>query len=608
MAASNGLVEEFLARDQRQAAEVRKARQNGVGNVDIDVAIVIDVTSSMQPFIDQAKQSVERITREFLSRYGKENSQIRYAVVAYRDIEDQKPREILDFTSSVDKCRTFLEGLEARTLLRPAPEGTTSRWEEDFPEDVTGALYDTAHKLSWKHKCRATIIIGDAPCHGSDFYDLREWGRSDATGGLSAQGNDVAFVLDYSGSMGGAKIGAATASMLQVITDCIQPQDRVSLVHFTSTVTRDLALTPRGSSLPEIRKAIEALQKPTGSTALYDAMHAQLQELESASSGAAAKQSQWLVVLTDGSDNASKMTRAELCRVLQRSRLAGLVIIGVGDDVQQSALRELCAATQKGCYLEASATKTEIEAAFRTVGRLIQQCRHGADGLVRDGVTRSTQCANGLGTVRPDEFDNHPGGDPLGRDPRKIMRLLRQKRVDVHFFRIDASTDRMVQQLAQAYNAVGAHGMTWKLNQHDISASPQEFVQLVLKSINRSVSSSSTRSIAENSGGLVDFFSTKSKYRAVPAFLLSLDEGISEEDNADYHVDADAKKAVGLDAEQRKRAEKKQQAVQGTSCAQSPWETVDVYTAAGKGNSVGQASVRVAHLPFAQVRHDNRPC
>ena len=55
------------------------------------------------------------------------------------------------------------------------------------------------------------------------------------------------------------------------------------------------------------------------------------------------------------------------------------------------------------------------------------------------------------GQVAPEDVDNHPNGDPKGRDPCKLVERLRKKRVDLHAFRIEPSTDRMWAALKSAY-------------------------------------------------------------------------------------------------------------------------------------------------------------
>ena len=362
---------ELQQRDSEIAAATAAAERSGVGRVAIDLCFVIDATSSMQPYIDEAKRSLQGIVREFQRRYG-DRAMLRLAVVAYRDLEDVEPRQVLDFTSDAVVCLQFIKGLRAETALRPTPEGCSTRWREDWPEDLTGALHDTAFGLSWRQACRAAIIITDAPCHGRDFYDLGTWGYA-----------------------------------------------------------------------------------------------------------------------------------------------------GPGD------------ATVDG--VAAAATVT------------------------------------GVGTVKPEEVDNHPDGDPRGRDPRDLVRTLRRKGVDLHFFGVECRrTATMVAQLARAYDSCPGRTVApqgaFKLHEHDMHADPTAFVVLVLGSINRSLSQSSSRSLGGSSfaSSVARAVGTKAKFR--PAILGTLDEAADPPPPPPW----------------------------------GPTERVEVYSTFGGGRSVGADTVRVQHRPFGR--------
>lgn len=195
----------------------------------------------MQPYIDEAKSSMRNVVDEITTRYG-DNAALRLAVMAYRDIEDVKPREVLDFTSSVDKCTRFIAKLRACTTTAPVPEDCKDNksWKADWPEDLTGAMKDSTN-LRWRSKTRCAIVITggrgrhaasflhpplahthghkhghkhahcalppsfvspqcisspqlartDAPCHGKEFYSMANWGRADrdaANAGTSTDG------------------------------------------------------------------------------------------------------------------------------------------------------------------------------------------------------------------------------------------------------------------------------------------------------------------------------------------------------------------------------------------------------------------------------------
>ena len=81
---------------------------------------------------------MRKVVDEITTRYGK-TAALRLAVMAYRDIEDVKPREVMDFTSSVEMCTHFIARLRACTTTAPVPEDCKDRssWKADWPEDLT---------------------------------------------------------------------------------------------------------------------------------------------------------------------------------------------------------------------------------------------------------------------------------------------------------------------------------------------------------------------------------------------------------------------------------------------------------------------------------------
>jgi hypothetical protein len=76
----------------------------------LDLVFACDCTSSMGPYIENAKANIRNImSRVAASDKGKD---LRLAVVSYRDHPPQDPTFVtkcLDFTSSVDKAQRFVK-------------------------------------------------------------------------------------------------------------------------------------------------------------------------------------------------------------------------------------------------------------------------------------------------------------------------------------------------------------------------------------------------------------------------------------------------------------------------------------------------------------------
>jgi hypothetical protein len=123
-----------------------------------DLLFLIDTTSSMYSYIDAAKKQVKSIVKEIKESFLNE-SEVRIAVVGYKDHGDYPNIEFLDFTLSADRVFDFLGRLNASGGA-------------DLPEDVLGGM-NQALNASWKQQTRCIIHIADAPPHGAGvLHDL----------------------------------------------------------------------------------------------------------------------------------------------------------------------------------------------------------------------------------------------------------------------------------------------------------------------------------------------------------------------------------------------------------------------------------------------------
>ncbi len=125
-----------------------------------DLLFLIDTTGSMYSYINAAKEQVKSIVADIKKSFLNE-SEVRVAVVSYKDHGDHPNIEFLDFTSSTDQVFEFLGLLDATGGA-------------DAPEDVLGGLYQ-ALNVSWKQQTRCIIHIADAPPHGAGvLHDFAE--------------------------------------------------------------------------------------------------------------------------------------------------------------------------------------------------------------------------------------------------------------------------------------------------------------------------------------------------------------------------------------------------------------------------------------------------
>ncbi len=128
----------------------------------LDVAVVIDSTSSMQSVLDAARTTVGRIVATLSTLI----PNFRLAVVTYRDAKDEYVTRHSGFSNSPWNAVHFMEGLK--------PEGGG-----DTPESVLEALQVALQRLEWSPKARRVVIlVGDAPGHEADRVALRNLVRA----------------------------------------------------------------------------------------------------------------------------------------------------------------------------------------------------------------------------------------------------------------------------------------------------------------------------------------------------------------------------------------------------------------------------------------------
>jgi len=138
-------------------------------------------------------------------------------------------------------------------------------------------------------------------------------------------GVTVFALIDVSGSMTGNRLAAAKEAVTAFFAT-MEDNDRFSIVSFDSNAYFKLKPRPVGqlrrqNELPGILKDIFA----QGSTALYDAIYMTITQLHSKEAPTA------IVVLTDGEDNASKHTLAQIEQLLQPCPNIKLSIVHVDD-------------------------------------------------------------------------------------------------------------------------------------------------------------------------------------------------------------------------------------------------------------------------------------
>lgn len=136
------------AQIQRQYNTTRKAKRT------INIILVIDGTSSMQPYFGSVGAALDRSMDKMSSRYQANN--IQFASVVYRDkAEGHRLTEVRPLTNDYKEITLFLNSVEAKDY-----------YDQDAPEAVYYGLKTALRQTGIKRgETNVVILIGDAGNH-----------------------------------------------------------------------------------------------------------------------------------------------------------------------------------------------------------------------------------------------------------------------------------------------------------------------------------------------------------------------------------------------------------------------------------------------------------
>jgi VWFA-related protein len=134
----------------------------------------------------------------------------------------------------------------------------------------------------------------------------------------------VGLVVDHSGSMRPKLPNVIAAA--RTFAEASRPDDDMFVVNFNEKATLELSGANGRTNRPEQLAAAISSRPTLGQTALYDAVVAGLQRLQTDS-----REKRVLIVISDGGDNASKHTFGQILTLLERSS-ALVYTVGVFDE------------------------------------------------------------------------------------------------------------------------------------------------------------------------------------------------------------------------------------------------------------------------------------
>jgi VWFA-related protein len=157
----------------------------------------------------------------------------------------------------------------------------------------------------------------------------------------------VGLVMDDSGSMESKRPEVITAGL--AFAGVSNPRDEIFVVNFDDEVRLGLPGNVPFSDNAELLRSALSHDRPAGRTSLYDAVASALSHLESGR-----RDKKALVVISDGGDNASKITFPELLRLIEASR-ATIYTVGIFElsdpDRNPGVLKRIAAASGGECFL-----------------------------------------------------------------------------------------------------------------------------------------------------------------------------------------------------------------------------------------------------------------
>ncbi|MBK7929984.1 MAG: VWA domain-containing protein [Bryobacterales bacterium] len=163
----------------------------------------------------------------------------------------------------------------------------------------------------------------------------------------------VGLVVDHSGSMRSklAEVIAAARSFAR----SIKPEDQMFVVNFNEKATLGLPPEIRLTNRPEALEAAILRAPLTGQTALYDAAVLALEQLP-----AGGREKKVIIIISDGGDNVSARTLAEVLELAGRSS-ALIYTIGIftpdDPDRNSGVLRRLARETGGESFIPGEATE-----------------------------------------------------------------------------------------------------------------------------------------------------------------------------------------------------------------------------------------------------------
>lgn len=135
------------------------ARNTGLKDMKIEIVYVMDMSASMQPYIDATRKLIADTSEQI----GKEpglSERVRFGLWGFRDSESIEGIEFntKNFTPELQDATAFLQVLSGVKEAKVGSQG--------IPEDMFSGVDDAMRKTAWgDNTMRFIVLVGDAPGH-----------------------------------------------------------------------------------------------------------------------------------------------------------------------------------------------------------------------------------------------------------------------------------------------------------------------------------------------------------------------------------------------------------------------------------------------------------
>lgn len=146
------------------AAQTRNgADTQGIGNVPVDIVFVMDLTSSMKPYLDQLLTVVKNFTMDV------DGQDIRFGFVGYQD-----ENKAFDYTVKQFTARGVVTPSEFVKVLSKIEARKNPVKSDDIPEAVFNGVNVALDSSQWReNSAKLLILVGDAPGREDKLFNVK---------------------------------------------------------------------------------------------------------------------------------------------------------------------------------------------------------------------------------------------------------------------------------------------------------------------------------------------------------------------------------------------------------------------------------------------------